>query len=93
MGLIREKKGVVGQTSMQAGEQPRIMKDIRQGYQGEVVAMRAAEASACEAAASTLSEVEVSDTSGAKLAAARGAEAAPSRAEAARAKARSTLVN
>ena len=71
---------------MQAGEQARITKDVRQDqdHQGEVVAMRAAEASACEAAASTLPDVEVSDTRGAKPAAARGAEAAPSRAEAAR---------
>ena len=76
MELTREKKGVVGQTSMQAGEQPRITKDIRQGHQGEVVAMRAAEASGCEAAASTLPELEVSDTRGGKLAAVRAAEAA-----------------
>jgi len=55
--------------------------------------MRAVEANAREAAASARPEVQVSDARGAKLTAAGGAETAPSRAEAARAKARSTLVN
>ncbi len=84
MELTRVKKGVVGQTSMHAGDPPRITKDVRQDHQGEVVAMRAVEANAREAAASARPEVQVSDARGAKLTAARGAETAPSRAEAAR---------
>jgi len=58
-----------------------------------VVAMRAVEANGREAAASARPEVQVSDARGAKLAAACGAKTVPSRAEAARAKARPTLVN
>ena len=84
MELTRVKKGVVGQTSMHAGDPPHITKDVRQDHQGEVVAMRAVEANAREAAASARPEVQVSDARGAKLTAACGAETAPSRAEAAR---------
>ena len=69
---------------MQAGEQPRITKDVRQDHQGEAIAMCAEEANAREAAASARPEVQVSDARGAKLTAARGAETALSRAEAAR---------
>ncbi len=65
MELTRVKKGVVGLSSMQAGEQPRITKDVRQDHQGEVIAMRAVEANAREAAASARPEIEVSDAHGA----------------------------
>ena len=70
---------------MQACEQPHITKDTRQDHQEEAVAMRAAEGSVGEVATVALPET--------KVAYAHGTEAAASRAEAARAKGWSTLVN
>jgi hypothetical protein len=52
---------------MQAGEQPRITKDVRRDRQGDVIAMRAVEANVREAAASERPEVQVSDARGSKL--------------------------